>query len=684
MPSNPPSPCPLTARTEGEPQPTHKSIERFTLSQDPLLYVDLLSLLPFYIDLILVVSECPEHLTQFTVRSSCTSGADVLGIFRLLRLVRMLKLIRYYAEGSTVLITALSRSLEPLLVPTLFFLLIVFVFGSVMYLLEGLLYENPDFDNIFKAAWFMIVTLSTVGYGDAVPNQPIARVVASVAIICGVLVLAMPISIVGNNFSRVWEERDALLLVARLRTNLRERKLTRQDMRFVFNEFQLDEDDGLIGPGEFRLGLRVLGIQLSAESVGKVFKVFDTDESGSLDFGEFVTQLFPGQTDADTLRDEYEAGVGGKSNPLDEQLRATFRDTFREKRSTRDGGHGDSPPDDASPRTAAAEPTAAQAAAAAAKALSLDQQLDIGRHSPTEHPDTIIEGAMAPAAGGGAPTEHGNAQIKEPPNEVLSPPAPPLSRLHQSSRVFCRSLHAFGSAKRVQAHHGSTRCCTTNPSAKPGAKHPCGHGEMTIGIAKRERELAALIAKVKGSPASPSGGHLAGAMSQHHHSLTAEGGADGGRLEHALAAIEQRLAALEERGTGESCAKSLVAIEARLAGMEVATHPHVSTPAAASSRAPSHWARGVLPSTSRTWQAAGPQRGQLESIEATLRTLADQQHRLLAMGNAGGAGGGGAAGGGGIVADSGAGGGIRRASSGLRRDSAPAHRVPPQLARAGS
>ena len=74
-----------------------------------------------------------------------------------------------------------------------------------------MLYENEDFDNIFKAAWFVIVTLSTVGYGDISPVTPLGKFLTVPIIVAGLLFMAMPISIVGNNFTVIWEERQVCL-----------------------------------------------------------------------------------------------------------------------------------------------------------------------------------------------------------------------------------------------------------------------------------------------------------------------------------------------------------------------------------------------------------------------------------------------------------------------------------------
>ena len=59
----------------------------------------------------------------------------------------------------------------------------------------------------------MIVTFTTVGYGDVSPESHLGKVVCSLAIITGIILLAMPLAIVGNNFSMAWEEREMMQFV---------------------------------------------------------------------------------------------------------------------------------------------------------------------------------------------------------------------------------------------------------------------------------------------------------------------------------------------------------------------------------------------------------------------------------------------------------------------------------------
>ena len=73
-----------------------------------------------------------------------------------------------------------------------------------MYMIEG--DSQSDFDTIPKSMWFGIVTLSTVGYGDMMPDTFWGKVIASLSIIVGILMLTGPIAVMSTNFSQRYIE----------------------------------------------------------------------------------------------------------------------------------------------------------------------------------------------------------------------------------------------------------------------------------------------------------------------------------------------------------------------------------------------------------------------------------------------------------------------------------------------
>ena len=65
--------------------------------------------------------------------------------------------------------------------------------------------------------WLTIVTMTTVGYGDFSPKSGAGQVIVCVLTVCSTLYMAIPLGIIGHNFSEIWRDRDRILLVRGLR-----------------------------------------------------------------------------------------------------------------------------------------------------------------------------------------------------------------------------------------------------------------------------------------------------------------------------------------------------------------------------------------------------------------------------------------------------------------------------------
>ena len=158
---------------------------RLHFASRPLLVIDLLAVLPFYL--------------------SSFFGAD-LRILRVLRLLRFLKLARYSPALDTLgrVLVAEGRALVGALMVMISLLLFA---SSVIYFLERDV-QPENFGSIPAAAWWEISTLTTVGYGDVVPLTNAGKIFGGVMMIFGLGMFALPIGIIATGFSQEINKRE--------------------------------------------------------------------------------------------------------------------------------------------------------------------------------------------------------------------------------------------------------------------------------------------------------------------------------------------------------------------------------------------------------------------------------------------------------------------------------------------
>ena len=138
--------------------------------------VDLLAIVPTYVSFFI-----PGSQSLVAIRT-----------LRLLRTFRVFKLRTYLSEAK-IITAALRASSKKIGVFLSAVLTIVIIIGSLMYVIEG---EEHGFTSIPTAIYWAIVTLTTVGYGDISPQTPIGKMLASVVMITGYAIIAVPTGIV--------------------------------------------------------------------------------------------------------------------------------------------------------------------------------------------------------------------------------------------------------------------------------------------------------------------------------------------------------------------------------------------------------------------------------------------------------------------------------------------------------
>ena len=127
-------------------------------------------------------------------------GTSVLTIFRAFRLLRLFKILKHpqFSSQSIHLREALNASKGKILIFIYFMLISSIIIGSIMYVVEG---KEGGFTSIPISIYWTIVTLTTVGYGDISPITPLGQAIASLVMIMGYGIIAVPTGIVSAEFA---------------------------------------------------------------------------------------------------------------------------------------------------------------------------------------------------------------------------------------------------------------------------------------------------------------------------------------------------------------------------------------------------------------------------------------------------------------------------------------------------
>ena len=187
-----------------------------TLKGDSILkWINKVCLTFFTIEFVLRVIVCPRKLqfikdyknwidflsiipSYLTIAFPKNKWMYNLVIIRLLRVFKFFKL----SYGLQVLLHTLKASSYELTLLLLILLIPLVVFSSLVYAFEYTgTSGQTDFDSIPRTFWWTIVTMTTVGYGDMAPKTWIGQVIGSLCAIISVLIIALPISVIGNNFN---------------------------------------------------------------------------------------------------------------------------------------------------------------------------------------------------------------------------------------------------------------------------------------------------------------------------------------------------------------------------------------------------------------------------------------------------------------------------------------------------
>ena len=143
-----------------------------TYAKSFLGLIDLLAVLPTYVSVLV-------------------PGGQVLTVVRILRVLRVFRILKlaHYVGEAGILIRALRASQHKITVFVLTIVTITVIVGSLMYLIEG---PGNGFTSIPRGVYWGVVTLTTVGFGDIIPQTPWGQALASVVMIMGYGIIAVP------------------------------------------------------------------------------------------------------------------------------------------------------------------------------------------------------------------------------------------------------------------------------------------------------------------------------------------------------------------------------------------------------------------------------------------------------------------------------------------------------------
>jgi hypothetical protein len=201
----------LVSRAPPHDVPWYRKIFKFFFSTMNL--IDFVAIAPFYVEL-------------FLAKNGENSGGG-LGVLRILRVARVFRVFKLgkYSNGMQLFASVMARSLPALILLSFFLVIAVVLFGALIFEFEQGVWSDefdgfirPDvsghgkeltpFLSVPSAFWWVVVTSTTVGYGDMYPTTFEGKIVSVMCMMMGVLALALPVSVIGANFGDIYAKKQ--------------------------------------------------------------------------------------------------------------------------------------------------------------------------------------------------------------------------------------------------------------------------------------------------------------------------------------------------------------------------------------------------------------------------------------------------------------------------------------------
>merc|ERR1712156_1094956 len=162
------------------------SPDKWEFVKNGLNVVDVISILPFYIDLFFLqppdVSEADPNAPTEAPDSTQSSLQAGLQVFRIFKLARVLKLARH-SPGLQAIAYTLKHSYKELALLVFLMGITSLIIGSLCYFIE--LDNDSGFTSIPTAIYYCVITMTTVGYGDIYPTSGLGKLVGALCAAAG-------------------------------------------------------------------------------------------------------------------------------------------------------------------------------------------------------------------------------------------------------------------------------------------------------------------------------------------------------------------------------------------------------------------------------------------------------------------------------------------------------------------
>ena len=184
--------------------------DKLVFVQRPLNIVDVLAILPYYLSLSLMDDSLENTKNSSTNHddeeevSSLDEMSRIVLVFRIARILRIFKLARS-SEGLQAIAHTMKTSYKELSLLLLFVGMGMLIFGTLAYFAEKDAVDTK-YTSIPESMWWAIQTMTSVGYGDLYPVTVMGKLIGSCCGVSGILVMALPIPIVVENFGAYYME----------------------------------------------------------------------------------------------------------------------------------------------------------------------------------------------------------------------------------------------------------------------------------------------------------------------------------------------------------------------------------------------------------------------------------------------------------------------------------------------